>query len=762
MTGTLDWHKRSGRNTAATSAVSPVLRGPIGLGTSAARIVVRRPPPPAQPISVPQPSPSVEPDARWDIAAHRATLWAREIGMLDPLFAVWNDSDVDAFSIAGVRAIVPAGQPGPVHDVAAAWYLWARFAGDFFISRYVVSRDVPGAKEFLARLPQFLTAARKPANPVERGLAELWSRSLSVAPAHWCDRFRQTLPDMFDVLAGRLTELVGDRTPHSADSAEPLRQPWLSYVLDQVADMRAAPELNWPVDTSFRLPTDEFSDVSVHERRAMLTARVACCFDDRGAFAESCDSRVTESVMMLALLRRQNSHPGAQETLMRFLRDRVNEPNLTSLERRLVQISLGTVPPSADPSAPLEEFDHFTADRKRLLLGTFLAVLGVAPYPAVDVAAIDYRGHASWVEVALCAVKVLNAHGQGRPGLITDQDRAFLRDNLRNGRREVWEGNVGAHLLALLAVREFAPEDRLIADGIGALLAARNPDGGLPFIPDYTCFLGGVAAVALSCVDADPVLLRRIGDYLVLHQAEDGSWPFTERVRQTDVEGGGIVVEALRAIDPARYRDALARGAHYLAGMANPDGGFPTYRRGHPSEVVMTANAVIALAPDWDTYSRVLEPAVDYLLSAQRPDGTYERSWSLSEAHAIRRVLHALHCVPRQSRKRFQQGIDHAHSLTNGYLMGSQNPDGGWGQRAGDDSDPISTAHSLSAAAFLDAPPWHRHGLAYLLRRQGSDGGFTSIPDQVAPRPIPYNFPGMASIFVLTALGDLHTQAGGA
>ncbi|MFD9444685.1 hypothetical protein [Streptomyces sp. NPDC060001] len=168
------------------------------------------------------------------------------------------------------------------------------------------------------------------------------------------------------------------------------------------------------------------------------------------------------------------------------------------------------------------------------------------------------------MELALCSVKVLNAFGRERPDLITDEDRAYLLDRLRSARRDIWEGNIGAHLLALLAVHAFAPDSQLIRDGIDAVLAARNPDAGVPFIPDYTTFLGSVAALALAKSGAERLLLTRIGDYLCLQQNDDDGWPFTERVQQTDVEGTGAVVEFLAAVDPERYSEPIDRGRRYL------------------------------------------------------------------------------------------------------------------------------------------------------------------------------------------------------
>ncbi|MEV5877313.1 prenyltransferase/squalene oxidase repeat-containing protein [Streptomyces sp. NPDC052101] len=785
IAGSQWWNGHSGRNAPPERADShsqlTVLGGPDGRGTSHVRSQLERSAEQlgecsggaaAGPSADASTVTTVVDDARRTVglatAAHRALTWARGVGMTDPLFAVWEERDLSGLDLTVLSPLLsPAREQRHLGaqevELLAAWYVWSRFADDFFSTRYLHSRDVVGATAFLSRLPQFMPPDGtgpdlKPANPMERGLAELWSRSRSVTADEWHHGVHTSLLALAGDLRGQLTDMVDSRAALGAESTEALHRAWSTSLLGRLSGLCTSPrlqQLRAGLSGTPQTATDDIGDLPIRERTARLAARVAQSFDDRGAFREACDSRVTESTMMLALLRREDRLPAVRHALERFLAERRRDPLLNPVERHLADISLGTTEGRDGAEELLGDFDHFTAGRKQLALRTYLAVLGAAPYPDVDVTAIDYHGHATWVELALCAMKILNAHGQGRPDLARDEDREFLLARLGEGRRDIWEANISAHLMALLAVHEFAPGSQPVRDGIAAILAARNPDGGLPFIPDYTVFFGALAGLALATVDAEPLLLHRIGDYLAEQQADNGSWPFTERVRETDVEGAGAVIEVLRAVDPHRYQAPLARAADYLLAMANSDGGFPTYRQGHSSEVVMTANTVNALAPEWDRHGRVLESAVAFLLDAQKPDGTYERSWSLSEAHAIRRVLHALHRVPEQARPCFADGIAQAYARAGAYLERTQNADGGWGQRPGDDSDPISTAHTLSAAAVLGTPNWSGGGLHYLLRQQRPDGGFTSIPDQVAPRPIPYNFPGMADLYVLTALGDL-------
>lgn len=440
---------------------------------------------------------------------------------------------------------------------------------------------------------------------------------------------------------------------------------------------------------------------------------------------------------MLVLLRRMHRYPQVQRNLARFVQRYSQRHSLSELERSLVETG-------AEPV-----IEHFTAARKKLMFSTYFALIHATPYLApAEIAQVHYEQQASWVRLTLCAIKIINAYGVDQPALVSAQDRSFLLDQLAHGSaREVWEGNLSAHLLGLLALQTFAPHHPLLVRGVHALLDQRNPDGGLPFITHMTVYLTAFAGLALAKTGKRSAVLRRMGDYLVAEQAADGAWPYSENVRQTDIDSTCMTIEYLVRIDPQGYAPSIERGRQYLAGMANADGGFATYLRHHPSEATMTANVMIALAPDWPLYRGVLNAAQEFLATAQQPDGSFERSWSLSATFAIARVACALAHPAACS------GALMARSMA--YLQRTQNADGGWGQAVGQRSDVISSAHALSALSYGADSLQLRRGLSYLKRHRGRHSQFHAPPDQAAPRPIPYQFPVLAQIFVLNALGDV-------
>lgn len=486
--------------------------------------------------------------------------------------------------------------------------------------------------------------------------------------------------------------------------------------------------------------------------RRRLIAHIAPRISGDGVVRDTCASRVLESALMLTLLREARLHPDRQLALTRYLHGCSAAPG--SFERILVDITVDgkTAPKPQEALAWLEDFDHPTAARKRVLFGTVLAVLGAVPFdPDLDPHSIRYTGHAPWVELLLCAVKLfhLGARGHEGPG-----ELAFLEDRLRSGSdKPVWEGHALAHLLALLALQRHDPRHGLVRDGVAGLLGAQNPDGGMPFVDGFEVFCTATAGLALVTATGQPTAtVIAMAGYLAAHQGHDGGWAYAEGVRQSDVDTTAYCLQLLTATAPQCYAAQIKAGEEYLTGIVNPDGGLPTFCRGHPSEIAVTAGALTALTPHWDSHPEIARAALAYLLAAQRPDGSFERNWSLSESNAIFRAVEALYRAGPRQPPRVRLQIDRSITLAAGHLTVTQHMDGGWGQRPFEPSDPISTSYALLAAGHWRPTPLRHAGLDYLLGQQRSDGGFTSPPDQAAPRPIAYDVPILADICALWAM----------
>ncbi|WP_165975560.1 prenyltransferase/squalene oxidase repeat-containing protein [Actinomadura rubrisoli] len=479
-----------------------------------------------------------------------------------------------------------------------------------------------------------------------------------------------------------------------------------------------------------------------------------------GGIPGPCASRVLESALLLVLLRRVESDLPAQARLVRYLR---NVPTDASRFDRALSDAVLTGKRTEAAwvhEEMLRDFDHFTAARKRLQFDVFMALTGAIPFdPQMWPDLIGTESRVRWVSMSMTAIKVIVSSALGRPGMVSESERAELIEMLASlvpGR--VWENHVTAHLIALLALSVFAPDHPLMAKGVDALLRCQNGDGGIASIADLTYFTTGTAGLALARGGTDREAILRTGDYVAAAQLPGGGWSFGENAVQADVDTTSYAVSFLATADRFRYRVALESAGAYLTAMANQDGGFPTYVHGDPSEVAMTGGAASALGWAGETHAEVLEHAADYLLAAQLDDGTFERSWTLSEANAIWRAMWALHALPPSRSGAIASRRESAVARSTRFLTQAQNADGGWGYRPGDASDTASTAYSVLALSAmgrrLARDPVVRRGTFHLMARQDDDGGLSGIPDQVAPRPLPFDAPVFADTWGLLALAS--------
>jgi squalene-hopene/tetraprenyl-beta-curcumene cyclase len=506
----------------------------------------------------------------------------------------------------------------------------------------------------------------------------------------------------------------------------------------------------------------DFSD-ALAECRVRLRAHLIGQVGSDGGVRDRCGSRVLESSIMLFLLRAEDRYPAAQRSITEYLLKRAGTvypgrdgAALSALETALIEAVLSERPSAADSAfAFLDAFDHFSSPRKQFMFHALLAELGAAEdHAQFDLESVGYAEYATWVNVEMCALKILRAYQCGSSQLATAADREFLMTQLAGGStRRIFEADVFAHLVALLAARRIQPGTPLVSAGIEYLLRAQNPDGGLPFIAGWEPFLTAVCALALAAGEADTALIEHMAAFVAAHQGPDGGWPYAPGVHQSDADCSPYCLLLLRVAAPRRFAGQIRAAEQYLAALVNEDGGFGTYRRGDPSEVGVTGCAALALAPARDRFAATLDGAVAFLLRRQRPDGTFECGWSLSEANAIFRTMLALRHGADATPETPKAAILQAVGSSARYLIGSQNEDGGWGQRAGDPSDVLSTSYSLLALDACDTTgpvPWAHE---YLLAQQRGDGGYSSIPDSAGPRPIPHDVPVLADAFALLALG---------
>ncbi|MCC3413714.1 MULTISPECIES: family 2 encapsulin nanocompartment cargo protein terpene cyclase [unclassified Microcoleus] len=254
QSGGHEWHMRSSRymnkQEADNSATPTILGGPTGLGTSAARLeslyanlglgrfksFTHVPYQAVGPVKLPNfymPfSTTLNPNL--DAARNHSQEWARQMGMLDSLPGIpdafiWNDHKFDVADVALCGAwIHPKGSEHEL-NLTACWLVWGTYADDYFPALYGNNRDMAGAKVFNARLSAFMplddsTPPAVPTNPVERGLADIWSRTAGPMSANARTEFRRAIQDMTDSWVWELANQTQNRIPDPIDYIEMRRK----------------------------------------------------------------------------------------------------------------------------------------------------------------------------------------------------------------------------------------------------------------------------------------------------------------------------------------------------------------------------------------------------------------------------------------------------------------------------------------------------------------------------------------------------------
>ena len=122
----------------------------------------------------------------FETAREHEKTWAREMGMFDELPShpgvfVWDERWFDVIDLAFFSARAhPFATPEQL-DAAVYGVTWGTYTDDYFAILFGRTHDLEGARACHARLSYFMplesgSAFPAATNPVERGLADLWSR----------------------------------------------------------------------------------------------------------------------------------------------------------------------------------------------------------------------------------------------------------------------------------------------------------------------------------------------------------------------------------------------------------------------------------------------------------------------------------------------------------------------------------------------------------------------------------------------------------
>ncbi|GII63658.1 terpene synthase [Sphaerisporangium krabiense] len=258
-----EWHARSSRymNEGAVSGPGGLPPGPTGLGTTAA-LLTRSPLAPGLrrrarqhshvpfvPVGHLPPPDLLMPFAlrtspHLEAARAHGIAWAREVGLFDSLpgveaGGVWDERWCRVSDLAHCAAMIHAdATPGGL-DLSTDWLTWGTYADDYYPLVFGRSRDLPAAKLCTERLSSFMPldagATPEPANPLERGLADLWRRTAVLMSPDARRHLRGAVDEMTASWLWELANQAEHRIPDPIDYVEMRRRTFGSELTKSLA-----------------------------------------------------------------------------------------------------------------------------------------------------------------------------------------------------------------------------------------------------------------------------------------------------------------------------------------------------------------------------------------------------------------------------------------------------------------------------------------------------------------------------------------------
>ncbi|WUI01161.1 germacradienol/geosmin synthase [Spirillospora sp. NBC_00431] len=205
-------------------------------------------------------------------------VWAREMRMLDDhrdpgTPDIWDEAKLKGADYPLLCAFTHPDCDGPELDLITDWYVWVFYFDDHFLEVFKKTQDQPGAKAYLDRLPLFMSLdPPEPTNAVERGLADLWARTVPSRSDGWRRRFSESTLNLLRESLWELSNISTGRVPNPVEYIEMRRKvggaPWSADLAEHAANV----EVPWRVVRTrpLRVLKDTFSD-AVHLRNDIFS-----------------------------------------------------------------------------------------------------------------------------------------------------------------------------------------------------------------------------------------------------------------------------------------------------------------------------------------------------------------------------------------------------------------------------------------------------------------------------------------------------------
>jgi germacradienol/geosmin synthase len=185
-------------------------------------------------------------------ARESVVTWCRAMGMLDvaPGVAtpVWDERRLRVFDFAHCAAMLQPDAPAPELDMSSQWLAWGTYGDDYYPVAFTAAGNVAGARASQRRMAACLTDPGQPppvpADPMERGLIDLWQRTTAGMTDTSRRRLRRAVNAMTESWVWEVANETAHRIPDPVEYVEMRRRTFGSDMtanLLQAADEDALP-----------------------------------------------------------------------------------------------------------------------------------------------------------------------------------------------------------------------------------------------------------------------------------------------------------------------------------------------------------------------------------------------------------------------------------------------------------------------------------------------------------------------------------------
>ncbi|MEI5097506.1 terpene synthase family protein [Streptomyces sp. PmtG] len=211
-----------------------------------------------------------------EAARSHARQWARGLGMLEGS-GVWEQADLDAHDYALLCAYTHPDCDGAALSLVTDWYVWVFFFDDHFLELFKRTQDREGGKAYLDRLPAFMpmdlaAPVPEPTNPVEAGLADLWTRTVPHMSLDWRRRFAESTRNLLNESLWELSNINAHRVANPVEYIEMRRKvggaPWSAGLIEYATGAEVPATL--ADSRPLRVLKDTFAD-AVHLRNDLFS-----------------------------------------------------------------------------------------------------------------------------------------------------------------------------------------------------------------------------------------------------------------------------------------------------------------------------------------------------------------------------------------------------------------------------------------------------------------------------------------------------------